>query len=319
VIAEPRTICVLGGTGFVGRHLSARWTQLGHTLRVPTRSRARHRDLLVLPRVSLVEGYVHAAQDLRALFEGCDTVVNLVGILNERGRDGRGFRHAHVELAQKVVDACGALGIRRLLHMSALGADATRAPSHYLRSKGEAEAIVRNAPGIAATIFRPSTIFGPDDSFLNRFARLLRLPSPLFPLPRADSRFAPVYIGDVVAAYTRALHDPHTAGESYELCGPRVWTLREIVDGIAQALSLRRRIVPVPDSLARVQARLMEFLPGKPFSKDNFLSLTVDSVCARDGLAQLEIRPTALEVSLRRLADDPQERYDRFRRVASRR
>src|SRR6185503_6313836 len=147
----------------------------------------------------------------------------------------------------------------------------------------------------------------------------LRLPSPLFPLPRADARFAPVYVGDVVEAYTRALDDPHTAGGSYELCGPRVWTLREIVDGIAQALSLRRRIVAVPDALARVQARLMELLPGKPFSTDNFLSLKIDSVCARDGLTQLGIRPTALEASLRLLADDARERYDRFRRLASRR
>jgi NADH dehydrogenase len=315
---EPRRICVLGGTGFVGRHLSARWTRLGHTLRVPTRSRARHRDLLVLPGVSLVQGDVHDPQALRAFCEGCDTVVNLVGILNERGRDGRGFRTAHVELAQKVVDACAALGIRRLLHMSALGAGAG-APSHYLRTKAEAEEIVRGAPGIAVTVFRPSLIFGPDDSFLNRFARLLRLPSPIFPLPRADARFAPVYVGDVVEAYTRALDDPRTAGESYELCGPRAYPLREIVGGIAQALSLRRRIVPLPDALARLQARVMDFVPGKPFSTDNFRSLTIDSVCARDGLARLGIRPTALEPSLRTLAGDPdQERYDRFRRLARR-
>jgi len=318
VTGEPGTICVLGGTGFVGRHLAARWTQLGHTLRVPTRSIARHRELLVLPRVSLVEGNVHDPQVLRALCEGCDTVVNLVGILNERGRDGRGFRRAHVELAQKVVEVCSTLGIHRLLHMSALRADAPDAPSRYLRSKGEAETIVRSAPGIASTIFRPSTIFGPDDSFLNRFARLLRLPSPLFPLPRADARFAPVHVGDVVAAYTRALLDPHTAGESYELCGPRVWTLREIVDGIARALSLRRRVVALPDALARMQAHIMDFVPGKPFSTDNFLSLTIDSVCARDGLAQLGIRPAPLEPSLRLLADDQQERYDRFRRLSRR-
>jgi NADH dehydrogenase len=311
------TICVLGGTGFVGRHLGARWTKLGYTLRVPTRSVARHRELLVLPLVALVEGDVHDPQALRAMCEGCDAVVNLVGILNERGRDGRGFRHAHVELAEKLVDVCSTLGIRRLLHMSALGVDPD-APSHYLRSKGEAEAIVRNAPGIAATIFRPSTIFGPGDSFLNRFARLLRLPSPLFPLPRADARFAPVHVGDVVAAYTRALDDPRTAGETYELCGPRVWTLREVVEGVAQSLSLRRRIVALPDALARVQARIMDFVPGKPFSTDNFLSLTVDSVCSRDGLAQLGIRPTPLESALRSMADDQQERYDRFRRLARR-
>src|SRR4030095_13721378 len=135
------------------------------------------------------------------------------------------------------------------------------------------ETLVRNAP-IAATIFRPSTIFGPDDSFLNRFARLLRLPSRWCPLPRADARSAPVYIGDVVAAFTRALDDPRTESESYELCGPRIYTLREIVRGIAEALSLRRVIAGLPDAVSRVQARVMDLLPGKPFSTDNFLSLT---------------------------------------------
>jgi NADH dehydrogenase len=217
------------------------------------------------------------------------------------------------------VAACAAAGVRRLLHMSALKADLPAAPSHYLRTKGAAEAIVRAASDIAVTIFRPSVIFGPDDSFVNRFAGLLRLPSPLFPLPRAQARFAPVFVGDVIAAFTRALGDPRTAGESYELCGPHIYTLREIVARIAQALNLRRRIVGVPDALARIQARMMDFVPGKPFSTDNYLSLTVDSLCTIDGLARLGVVPTAFESALSRLAAGAMTvRYDRYRRLSRR-
>jgi uncharacterized protein YbjT (DUF2867 family) len=316
---DRMTVCVLGGSGFVGHHLITRWIKLGYSVRVPTRSRARRRDLLVLPGLSLVQADVHDPNVLRELFTGCSAVVNLVGILNERGRKGRGFERAHVELARKVVEACAATGVPRLLHMSALKADMSDAPSHYLRTKGEAERIVRASDKVAATIFRPSTIFGPDDSFVNRFARLLRLPSPMFPLPRAAARFAPVFIGDVVEAFTRCLRDPHTAGESYELCGPRTYTLGEIVASIARASNLRRHIVSVPDALARLQARIMEFVPGKPFSTDNYLSLTVDSVCTHDGFARLGITPTSLEAALSELAAGAlTQRYDRYRRLARR-
>ena len=315
-MTTERTVCVLGGSGFVGHHLCTRWIQLGYSVRVPTRSRARRRDLLVLPGLSLIETNVHDPDVLRELFTGCGAVVNLVGILNERGRKGQGFEHAHVDLARKVVEACAASGVTRLLHMSALKADLPDAPSHYLRTKGEAERIVRGSDQVAATIFRPSTIFGPDDSFVNRFARLLRLPTPVFPLPRAGARFAPVFIGDVVEAFTRCLRDPHTVGESYELCGPRIYTLREIVASIARASNLRRYIMSVPDALARVQAGLMDFVPGKPFSTDNYLSLTVDSVCTQDGLARLGISPTAFEAALSELAAGAlTQRYDRYRRL----
>lgn len=318
-MTADRTVCVLGGSGFVGHHLCTRWIQLGYSVRVPTRSRARRRDLLVLPGLSLVQADVHGPDVLRELFTGCTTVVNLVGILNERGRQGRGFERAHVELARKVVEACTATGVSRLLHMSALRADVNNAPSHYLRTKGEAERIVRASDTVVATIFRPSTIFGPDDSFVNRFASLLRLPTPVFPLPRAGARFAPVFVGDVVEAFTRCLRDTHTAGETYELCGPRIYTLREIVTAIARASNLRRRIMSVPDGLARLQAAVMDFVPGKPFSTDNYLSLTVDSVCTRDGLARLGITPTALEVTLTELAAGAlTQRYDRYRRLARR-
>ena len=164
------------------------------------------------------------------------------------------------------------------------------------------------------TILRPSLIFGSDDSFVNRFASLLRLPSPIFPLPRAEARFAPVYIGDVVEAFSRCLADTHTAGECYELCGPHSYSLREIVQKIAAALGLRRHVAAVPDALARLQALVLTHVPGKPFSTDNFLSLTVDSLCTHDGLARLGVRPTALEYLLNQIAGDARQmRYARYR------
>jgi NADH dehydrogenase len=284
---------------------------------VPTRDVARHRDLLVLPGVTLVRTDVHDPAALRDVCAGSGVIVNLVGILNERGRDGRGFSEAHVELSRKVVEACNALGIERLLHMSSLKADLPEAPSHYLRTKGEAEAIVR-ASGLAWTIFRPSTIFGPEDSFINRFAGLLRLPSPVFPLPRADARSAPVYVGDVAEAFRSALRRRDTAGQTFELCGPRVYTLREIVEAIAQARGQHRRILALPDGLARLQAGVMDHMPGKPFSTDNYLSLTVDAVCAEGGLRRLGIEPTPLESELRLQlgVGARQARYARMRRFA---
>lgn len=289
-------ICVLGGTGFVGRSLVARLAGAGHRIRIPTRNAARHRELLVLPTVTLVTADVHDPATLTREFAGMDGVVNLVGILNERGRDGSGFRQVHTALAQKVADACRAAGVGRLLHVSALKADAEHAPSFYLRSKGEAEQAIRERCGerVAWTIFRPSVIFGPDDSFTNRFARLLRL-SPVLPLARPNARFAPVYVEDVVQAMVDSLEDRSTHGRSYQLCGPRIWSLREIVDFLRRTLELRRLILGLPDNVSRLQARVLERVPGKPFSMDNYRSLTVHSICDENGFAHFGIQPHSLD------------------------
>jgi NADH dehydrogenase len=298
---KPARICVLGGTGFVGAHLVARLVSDGHRVKVLTRNREAHRDLLVLPDLDLVNTDVHDPGQLAAQFGGCDIVVNLVGILNERGRSGAGFHRVHTELAGKVVRACHSAGVPRLLHMSALGADAERAPSHYLRSKGAAENLVRKGShnGIDLAIFRPSVIFGPGDSFTNRFARLLRRLPAALPLARSEARFAPVYVGDVVEAMVRTIEASACGGKTYELCGPRIYTLSEIVRFIANTLGLRRWIFSLPDFLGRMQALLMDFVPGKPFSSDNYRSLLIDSVCNRDGFAELEIVPHPMEAIVR--------------------
>ncbi len=284
-----RNICILGGTGFVGRHLVARLAGDGHRVKVLTRYRPNGRDLLVLPTVSVVEADIRDDATLKAQFADCDTVINLVGILNESRRGG-GFRAAHVELPRRVVDACRATGARRLLHMSALKADPA-GPSNYLKSKGEGEKLVREAKDLDVTIFQPSVIFGPDDSFINRFAELLRLPFPLVPLPRPNARFAPVYIGDVVSAFARSLDDPDTAGNTYQLCGPQVLSLKEIIQFIASTMGVKRRVVGLGDSLSKLQARVMEFAPGKPFSVDNYHSMSINSICDVNGFEKLGIVP----------------------------
>jgi NADH dehydrogenase len=293
-------ICVLGGTGFVGRDLVARLGALGHEVKVLTRNPAEARELKVLPSVRLVRADVHDERVLAREFRDCDVVVNLVGILNERalGRgSGAEFRRVHTELPQKVARACREAGVRRYLHMSGLKADSQRGPSHYLKSKGLAEDYLREfcaggAPEVV--IFQPSVVFGPGDAFINNFARILRLTPGVLPLACAEAKFAPVYVGDVAAAFVACLDRRDVAGKTYELCGPDVLTLGDIVRMTARILGLRRAVVPLPRPVSRVQAAVMDFVPGKPFSTDNYLSATLDSTCGCDGLAALGLARTPM-------------------------
>lgn len=297
-----RSICLLGGSGFVGTHLAAALARDGWRITVPTRNPARAGHLATIPTLRLVPADIHDPARLSALCEGQHAVVNLVGILNEGGRDGSGFARAHTELARQLVGACRRQKVDRLLQVSALNADSDHGPSHYLRSKGRAERILReeSGPDLRYTIFQPSVIFGAGDDFINRFARLLRAIPLALPLARPDARFAPVWVEDVVAALLCALADDATAGESYELCGPEVFTLREIVCLVRDQLRLRRAVIGLPDFVSRLQAAVCDFVPGKPFSSDNYKSLLVDSVCKVNGLARLGIRPQPLTAILPR-------------------
>jgi NADH dehydrogenase len=289
-------ICLLGGTGFVGHALCARLSERGHRVRVLTRHRERHRDLLVLPTVQVIEGDVHSPVFLHRQFKDCDTVINLVGILNEKGRSGKGFARAHADLPEKIVQACRQTGVKRLLHMSALHA-AHDAPSHYLRTKAFGEDAAHHAatPDFHVTSFRPSVIFGPGDSFLNRFAQLLRLSPLVFPLACSQARFQPVYVGDVALAFVEALDNHQTFGARYDLCGSKVYTLHELVTYVAQQLGLRTRIIGLNDHLSWLQAALLEFVPGKPFSLDNYRSLKIDSVCDKGFPEVFGVQPASLE------------------------
>jgi len=314
------SICIIGGSGFVGHHLAARLTEDGHDIRILTRHRERHRDLLVLPTVEVREVNVHDEEALTQALAGCDVAINLVGILNEKGHKGKGFHHAHVELAQKVVAACRANGIKRLLHMSALGADAEHGASFYQRTKGEAEKLVHDSEGLNVTSFRPSIMFGPGDSFFNRFAGLLRMTPFIFPLACARARFAPAYVRDVVECYARAIDNHATYGKSYSLCGPRVYTLQQLVEYTAHQLGLHRWVVPLPDWVSRLQANLLEYMPGKPFSRDNYLSMQVDNVCEEEFPPEFGIIPHSIDSEVPRYLAEKHERarYGDFRHIARR-
>jgi NADH dehydrogenase len=267
-------ILVLGGTGFVGRHLVAQLTSAGRRVVVPTRSRERARHLILLPTVDVVEADIHDPAALADLVRDAQAAINLVGILNE-DRPGD-FDRVHVELPRKLIAACRAGGVERLLHMSALNAD-PQGPSHYLRSKGEAEILVASS-GLQWTVFQPSIIVGREDAFLNLFARLQRL-LPIIALAGAHARFQPVDVDDVATAYLRALTDDATRGGRYPLCGPSVYTLRELVAYVGELTGYRRPIVALGPGLSKLQAWILEHLPGKLMSRDNLASMQRDSVC----------------------------------------
>jgi len=318
---RPTRICVLGGSGFVGTQLCAALSRAGRQVSVPTRSVARARHLGVMPAVRRISCDVHDPVQLRQVVAGHDAVINLVGVLNAPGRRGEGFRRIHAELPRKLVAACREARVDRLLHVSALNADADHGPSHYLRSKGEGERIIRDesGPDLRWTILQPSLIFGRDDSFTTRLAGLLQRIPQVLPLARAEVRLSPVWVGDVVAALVACLGDDDTAGDVYQLCGPETLTLREVAIHLRDVLRLRRAIVGLPDPLARLQAAVLDFLPGKPFSTDNYRSLTVDSVCTADGLARLGIRRHALSAVVPSYLDvDGGRRLDHLRRRARR-
>jgi len=310
---KPLKIVILGGTGFVGSHLIPRLQRDGHTIVVLSRNREKHREIGVLPRVGVASADVYDRGTLAGHLAGADAAINLVGILNERGSDGSGFRKAHVELTSTLLAACADAHVPRLLQMSALRSG--EGESFYLRTRGEADGLVKAAP-LAWTIFRPSVIFGDGDGLFFRFAQLLRM-TPVLPLARAQAKFAPVHVGDVAEAFARALAHPHSAGRVYELFGPRTIELGELVHWTARMIGKRRWVVSLPDALGALQARVGEWLRGKPISRDNFRSLRLDSVGREDGLAALGIVATPMEVvmpPLLRGENGPQRELDRHRR-----
>lgn len=300
--ASAKKIMLLGGTGFVGRALTRSLCSAGFAVTIVSRHAHAHRDMALMPGVQLLGG-AQAASDmattrvepaLAALMEGHCVLINLVGILNEPRHNGAGFEQAHVTFTQTALKAAHEAGITQYLHMSALGADAVNGSSFYLRSKGRAEDWAHafgNQHGIAVTSFRPSVIFGPGDSFLNRFVSLATMMPGVFPLACANARFAPVFVGDVVAQFLAAINNPAQFGQRIDLCGPVDYALRELVAYAAKTAGHPRMIVGLPDWASRLQARLLEFAPGKPFTRDNYASLQTPSVCA----AGCPRQPTRLE------------------------
>jgi NADH dehydrogenase len=311
---EVTTVCIFGGSGFVGRHICHQLAAQGYRARVPTRSRERAKPLLLLPTVDLIEADVHDSGDIVRAVRGAEVVINLIGVLHE-GRGRQSFAQAHVQLARKITAACREEGVRRYLHMSALNADFA-GPSAYLRSKGEAEAIVRTSD-LEVTVFRPSVIFGPEDSFLNLFARLMRL-LPVVVLGSPGARFQPVFVEDVAAAFVISLEDVKSFGETYDLCGPKVYTLRELVEYAGRTVGHARPVIGLNDTLSYWQAFAMEWLPVKLLTRDNYYSMKVDSICRCE--FPFGIRPSPLEAVAPGWLkpQTPRSRYSRYRNRAGR-
>ena len=310
-------ILILGGTGFVGRHVCEKLARLQCHVTVATRRLATARDLITLPLLQPVECDVHDEAALTRLVAGHDAVVNLVAILH--GSEAA-FQRAHVELPQKLARACTAAGVRRVVHLSALGA-APDAASAYQRSKAAGEQALQ-AAGLQLTVLRPSVIFGPEDHFLNLFAQLQKV-FPFMPLAGTQARFQPVWVEDVAQAVVNALQWPDTMGRTFEACGPDVYTLRELVQLAGRYAGCERPVIPLPMALGRLQAMLMELAPGEPLmSRDNLAAMQTDNIAGGvlPGLDALGITPAALQAvaPLYLAPRGANDGLDRYRRTAGR-
>lgn len=317
-----KKVLLLGGSGFVGTYIANRLSQRGIEVTIPTRRRERTKALIMQPGIQMPEADISCEKTLNQLVAGHDAVINLVGILHSRDVQlpySRDFAQAHVELPKKIVAACKAHGVRRLVHMSALHADA-KGPSEYLRSKGEGEALVLAAQGdLDVTVFRPSVIFGLGDSFLSTFASVLKK-FPFFPLGFGHARFQPVWAADVADAFVDSLSDVNTYGQAYDLVGPKVYTLRELVDYTAELCGSKATIVPLSEGWAYLQAGLMWLAPKPLLSPDNLRSMEIDSVADATSKAPAGWKPTALEaVAPTYIAlNTPKGKLDSFRFRAGR-
>lgn len=289
-MSTPRVL-VLGGSGFVGRHVCEQLNRLGWQITVPTRRAVNAASVQSLPGLTVIEASVHQDADLARLMPGHDAVVNLLAVLH--GNEKR-FEQVHVQLPGKIASAMKKAGVQRLVHVSALGAD-PQGPSMYQRSKARGETFLHNA-GLQLTILRPSVIFGAEDKFLNLFADLQAV-APFMPLAGSGTRFQPVWVADVARAVAVCLQKPDTIGQTYELCGPDVLTLGELVKKAGQWAGVNhgrgRPVVGLPMWVGWLQAAAMEMAPGEPLmSRDNLASMKVDNVATGQlpGLAALGIQ-----------------------------
>lgn len=299
MVAGNLTAVVFGGGGFIGRHLVRRLGKAGVTVRVPSRHVSRLGALRTAGAVGQIVPEIVGAFDeaeLAAAVRGADIVINLIGILAESRRNS--FNRFHTTVPGLIAQAAAAAGAKRLIHVSALGVDA-HSKSAYARSKAAGEDAVRDAFP-QATIIRPSIVFGPEDTFFNRFAAMALI-SPVLPLiGGGHTRFQPVYVGDVADAIMAATTQPDVQGKIYELGGPAAYSFRELMELLLAEMGVNRLLAPLPWGLARFQARLAEFIPGKPLTRDQVELLKQDNVLSgtAPGLADLGVHPTAVELIL---------------------
>ncbi len=308
---KQRNLLLLGGSGFIGTQLAFTLANRGWRVTVPSRRPHRHRALLVHPNIRLLEAGIMDPASLQTLCTGQQAVINLVGILHERRKDD--FRRYHVDFMKSLVECCSEAGIKRLLHVSALGADQATGSSRYLRSKGEAENLLHTfgQRGLDVTSFQPSVVFGKDDDFINRFAGIMNWYAGVFPLACPDSKLAPVYVGDLVEKIASSIDDSSSYSQRYTVCGPEVFTLRQILELIIDTMGRPVWVMPLGNAMSRLQAVILQNLPGKMFTMDNYRSLQTDNICSEGDLCE-----TSLREYIRGLPSmfNKKSSYDRFRK-----
>lgn len=310
-------ITILGGAGFVGSALATKLDQAGYKVKVLARRRESSKHLILLPNVQVAQCDVSDNLALKQALIGSDAVINLVGILHENRKNS--FENIHHQLPRRVAQMCEELGISRLIHMSALQASKT-APSQYLRSKAAGEAAVNEfSKKLEITIFKPSVIFGRGDSFLSLFAMLVKFLPAIF-LAKPNAKFQPIWVEDVAQCFVNALENTDTYGKTYELGGPNVYTLRELVQKVMDVLGKVRPIIGLNNTLSMAQASVMQLSPLPLMTRDNIRSMQVDNICEEAIASELKVRPTSLEVIAPEylLSSSPRASYDAFRSAAGR-
>jgi len=312
-----KQVCLLGGSGFVGSAIVRHLSLAGYAVKVLTRRREASKHLILLPNVDVLECDVMDDVALAEALKGSDVVINLIGILHNSKKAS--FQAMHAELPARLAKLCNKLGVKRLVHMSALQASKD-APSYYLKSKAEGElAVLRSNKNLDVTVFRPSIIFGRGDGFINLFASLVKL-LPVILLAKPNAKFQPIYVEDVAYAFVASLDNVDTYGKAYDLAGPKVYTLRQLVTYVADTLGKRPTIIGLNNMLSYLQAFAMELLPVKLMTRDTVRSMEVDSVCVTSFPAFLGFHPVALETIVPDYLneDNPRNAYNRFRARAGR-
>ncbi len=316
-LTNTKKAVLFGGSGFVGRYLAKSLTNDGWSVNVVARRPHRHRDLLVMPTLKLRQIEEYTAESIASFIGEGDTVVNLIGILNESKRNS--FERIHTQLPKLISDACIEKQARRFVHISSLGAD-TEAPSAYLRSKGKAEKAIFEAieQGLDAVVFRPSIIFGRHDLFTNQFASLLKMSFGFFVVVSPESKLQPVYVRDVVHCIQHAMNARETSCNSCDLAGPDIYTMKELIQLIDKMIGRRHRMIPLSAALSRLLATFLQFAPGKPLTPDNLLSLQVENVIKKEFPAPYGMQPRRFEDVAKNWLSPQSEQFDIYRTKAGR-
>lgn len=312
---KSKKICIIGGTGFVGTALINRLSKLKHEIKVFSRRPQRNRHVKLLPGVSLFSIDYFEPKLLERHFDGMDVVINLAGILNPKNKET--FNRVHVELTRRITQAASSVKVKRLLHMSALNAGNNA--SRYLVTKGQGQQLAHQCPGVDVTIFCPSIIYGPNDQFFNLFAQLLSLPGP-FPVVGAKAQFSPIYVENVVDAFVNTIDKPETFGKIYSLCGPKSYSLLELVKYTCEISQQKCSLIPLNWFFSNIIATVMNIIPGAPMSLDNYRSMTIPSICKIPIAEELSVNLVSIESILPLYLGDKERNtyYNRLRTKASR-